>query len=358
MSGRVSEWLDRHRAELGLGLRITMAGLLGFAIGHLLGLAQVYWVVLTATIVTQASVGGSLKAIADRLVGTVAGAACGVVVAVSVPHSDELSTAGALAVALIPLALLVAWWPGYRIAPVTAAIVLLGPSPGANPADAALDRVLEIGIGCAIAIAVSVAATHSRAHRLLGTKAVDALIAMRDQTTMLLGGVSEPVDRAAVLALHDRIRGAIERAAALAGEAARERSSFLTDLPDPDPLVRTIRRLSHDLVMLARALPSPLPEPARQRLAEPAADVSAGIAGFLADTAGALSRRAPAPVPSLQAVSDALAGYETAMAELRRDRVIAALPAEDAERIFGAAFALQQIGRNLEELAGRAADFG
>jgi len=139
--GEAGEWIARHRAELGLSLRITVAGLLTFAVGYLIGLSQVYWAVLTAIIVTQASVGGSLKATTDRLIGTIVGAAWGVAATVAVPHPDALSTAGALAVAIVPLAGLVALRPGYRVAPVTAAIVLLGPAGASGVVEAALDRV-------------------------------------------------------------------------------------------------------------------------------------------------------------------------------------------------------------------------
>ena len=62
-----------------------------------------------------------------------------------------------------------------------------------------------------------------------------------------------------MLGLHDRIRGAIERCVAAAADAGRERNSYLTTALDPDPLVRSLRRISHDLIMLARDLPKPLP---------------------------------------------------------------------------------------------------
>jgi hypothetical protein len=132
---------------------------------------------------------------------------------------------------------------------------------------------------------------------------------------------------------------------------ARERSSYLTDAPDPDPLVRTLRRLSHDLVMIARALSAPLPEAVRDRMAEPARHVAAAISAFLDETGTALARRGEPP--PLDAVVAALAEYDAAMAALRRDRLIVPLPAEDAERVFGLAFALQQMRGHLEELGGR-----
>jgi uncharacterized membrane protein YccC len=292
-----------------------------------------------------------LKATADRLIGTIAGGAWGVVVAVAVPHTGPLSTTGTLALAIVPLAVLVALRPGYRIAPITAVIVLLAPHGGVGVFEAALDRVAEIALGCGVALAIVLAIISSRAHRLLGTAASDVLAAMRDQAALLRSGVTEDVDGAAVLALHDRIRAGIENVAAIAIEVARERSHYVTGAPDPDPLVRTLRRLSHDLIMIARALPAPLPEPVRSRMAEPARDVATAIAAFLDETGTALARR-DAP-PPLEPVVEALAEYDSAMAGLRRDRLIVPLPAEDAERIFGLAFALQQMRRNLEELAGR-----
>ena len=51
--------------------------MIAFALGELLGVKQVYWAVLTAVIVMQASVGGSLKATSERLVGTAVGAIWG-----------------------------------------------------------------------------------------------------------------------------------------------------------------------------------------------------------------------------------------------------------------------------------------
>src|ERR1700688_3160160 len=99
----VFDWLARHRLEAGLTVRMSAAGLLTFAIAHLIGLTQIYWAVLTAVIVTQASVGGSLKAMIDRFVGTIGGAGWGVAVTLAIPHPGVLSTGFALAVALVPL---------------------------------------------------------------------------------------------------------------------------------------------------------------------------------------------------------------------------------------------------------------
>jgi uncharacterized membrane protein YccC len=56
--GRKStDWIAAHHAGITLSLRIAVAGLIALAICELLGVRQVYWAVLTALIVIQASVG-------------------------------------------------------------------------------------------------------------------------------------------------------------------------------------------------------------------------------------------------------------------------------------------------------------
>jgi uncharacterized membrane protein YccC len=347
----VVDWLAQYRPEAGLTLRMSAAGLITFAVAHLFGLTQIYWAVLTAVIVMQASIGGSLKAMIDRLIGTIGGAGWGVAVTLALPHQSVLSTGVALAIALVPLAALVAFRPGYRIAPVTAAIVLLAYTDQTGVVEAALDRVLEIGLGSVVALAVALVVAPARALDLLCAAGGDALALMAEQVELLLGGSVGPPDLAAVQGLHDRIRTAIERAVAAAGEVDRERRSYITDAPDPDPLVRTLRRLSHDLVIIARALTPPLPESVAARLTQPVATVAAALSAALAGIGAALaSRSAP---PDLTAVTEALASFETELAALRREGVTRALPEENVQRLFGLAFGFEQIGRNLGELTGR-----
>src|SRR3954451_22792818 len=120
------DWLTRYQLEARLTLRMSAAGLIVFVLAQLLDLARDYWAVLTAVIVMQASVGGSLKAMVDRFLGTIGGAAWGAAVTSALPHGAPLSTGVALVVALVPLASLVAFRPTFRVAPVTAVIVFLG----------------------------------------------------------------------------------------------------------------------------------------------------------------------------------------------------------------------------------------
>src|SRR5215831_4444882 len=105
---RVTEGLQGQSSEFRLALRTTLAGLLTFTLAHLWELPQAYWAVLTSVIIMQASVGGSLKAGLDRMLGTVAGAIWGVSVTLTIPHRDTLSLGVTLVVAIAPLALVAA----------------------------------------------------------------------------------------------------------------------------------------------------------------------------------------------------------------------------------------------------------
>jgi uncharacterized membrane protein YccC len=111
---------DRHRSRLWLVLRMMISTALAYARATALRLPQGYWAVLTAIIVTQNSVGGSLKAAIDRLVGSICGALVGGLAAVLLPAHTPTAFGLALVAAVTPLVLLTAYAPHYRIAPVTA----------------------------------------------------------------------------------------------------------------------------------------------------------------------------------------------------------------------------------------------
>ena len=112
-----SGWLSRNRTKLVQALRMTASSLAAFVVAEALGLPQGFWAVITALIVTQSNVGGSLKAALDRFVGSLLGAVYGSAVAFMIPHADELARAAALIVAVAPLSFMAAYSAGFRVAP-------------------------------------------------------------------------------------------------------------------------------------------------------------------------------------------------------------------------------------------------
>src|SRR3954452_17829718 len=162
---RSGAWLISHKVELGLGLRVTVAALSALAIALALGLKLPLWAVLTSISVTQMSVGRSLKATRDYLVGTVGGAIYGGAVAILIPHSGEGALLAVLVLAVAPLAFIAAINPSLNVATVTAIIVLLVPTMShVSPLDSAIDRVLEVAVGAVTGLLVSFLVLPSRAH--------------------------------------------------------------------------------------------------------------------------------------------------------------------------------------------------
>jgi uncharacterized membrane protein YccC len=354
-SPRIGSWLAGRGGEMRLALRTTLAGLVTFALAQLFQLPQGYWAVLTSVIIMQGSVGGSLKASVDRMIGTFAGAIWGVAVTLAIPHHDIATMTLALALALGPLALVAALKPSFRVAPVTAIIVLLSTtSLQAGPVSYAIDRVLEIGLGCVVGLAVSLFVLPGRAHGLLAEPAAEAVRSCRELVLVLLQDLAAPADRPRLLEIHRRLRRAMARAETLAEEAKREQANRLADGPDPEPVVRNLRRLNHDLTAVGRAVMTPLPEEGRRHLAAPVGALRDAIADFLAAAADAfMARRSP---PALGPIDTALLAFDEAIADMRKLAALRELSGEAVAQVYGLAFALRQLRENLRDLADRIAE--
>ena len=291
----------RHsRVELTLSVRVTIAALVSLALAQVLQLRLPLWAVMTAVIVTQMSVGRSLKATFDYLVGTLGGAIYGGAIGVLVPQANELGLLAALALAVAPLALLAAMNPSLSVAPITAIIVLLVPSiTHATPIASALDRVLEVALGGVTGFVVSFLLLPSNAHRLVVEAAARTLDQMAQALGELLAGLTQDLDVDALHRIQDGIGQALVHMNVVGAEAEHERLARLAAGPDTAPLLRTLLRLRHDLVMIGRAAIIPLPEVFRARLELPLAHAGVALADYLrASGAALLSRRGP---PSLNA---------------------------------------------------------
>ena len=349
-------WLGTHGAELRLALRVTASGLIAFALAELLGLAQGYWAVFTSIIVVQGSVGGSLKAGLDRLLGTLGGAAYGALVGVLIPHAGSLMEGVVLAAAIAPLALLAAVNASFRIAPVTAVIVLLVHSgDAAGPLASAVGRVIEIGLGCLVGLGVSLIVLPSRAHGLLVKTAARGLALEAE----LLGAASRQIagasDRAALQGINDRVAAVLRRLEAIKGEAEHERRTRLSGAPDPDPLIRSVRRLRSDLIVIARAVATPLPASTLRLLGPSFAEAVAALVDALREMSEALaSGRDPPPIDAALAALDR---YAAAMEDFRQALPTLDLLEGEAERIFALSFALAQLRGDLGDLVARAGAF-
>lgn len=346
-------WSDsdrtRLRGALIYALRMTVAGALALWLAYLAGAKLPIWVVLTALVVTQTSVGRSLKATLDYFAGTLAGAAWGTLVAILVHHGTETQFVGVLVLALAPMALAAALDPRFTAAPVTAAIVVLVPQiTHATPSASAVERIWEVSLGGATGLAVSLMLLPASAFGHARETAAQALEHMARAVKQLIEGFETGLDAAGAHRIQDGLGQKLTELAAVVEEAERERRLRATGEPETGPLVRTLLRLRHDLVLVGRAAGAALPDALRNPLRQPLAAVSSEISHHLEACAAAMRERRPAPNGA--AIGTALASYDTEVEALRSAGLMRALPADDVERCFAAGFALEQMRRNTGDL--------
>ena len=346
---RIAAWLKSRKVELGLGVRVTVAAMGALVIALAFGLKLPLWAVLTSIIVTQMSVGRSLKATRDYLVGTLGGAIYGGAIALLIPHSGEGALLIVLVLAVAPLAFVAAINPSLNVATVTAIIVLLLPAMNhGNPLDSAIDRVLEVAVGALTGLAVSFLVLPSRAHSQIRASAARVLELLAAALSELLSGLTRSLDNNALHHLQDGIGTAMVGLNAIGAEAERERAARLSTGPDTGPLLRTILRLRHDLVMIGRASVLPLPVELRSRLAAPLAGVSNTMVENLRMVAAAL--RTGRGTPAIWPVQAALEAYAAEVAAVRSDGLTRGVPGDVAERFFALGFSLEQMRQNLKDL--------
>jgi uncharacterized membrane protein YccC len=352
----LSNLIRPRKAQLALALRVTVAAAGAFAIATAMHLRLPLWAVLTSLIVTQMSVGRSLKATRDYMFGTVGGAIYGGAIAVLIPHSGEGGLLALLVLAVAPLALVAAINPSLNAATVTAVIVLLVPTIShVDPLASAIDRVMEVTVGALTGLLVSFLLLPSRAHTQIRVSAARTLELIAAAFSELLAGLTRGLDNEALHQIQDGIGKALVELNALGAEAERERAAHLSAAPDTGPLLRTILRLRHDLVMIGRACLVALPLDLQARLAAPLNKVSDAVVTYLRAAAASLRTGGTSHSPS--PIDEALQLYAAEVAALRREGLIRGLPGDAAERFFALGFVLEQMRQNLNDLGRCVADW-
>jgi Predicted membrane protein len=341
--------LEDRKTQLALAVRLAVAAVAAYAIARALHLMLPLWAVLTSLIVTQMSVGRSLKATRDYMLGTIGGAVYGGAIAILIPHSGEGGLLALLVLAVAPPAFVAAINPSLSTATVTAVIVLLVPAMNhANPLDSTIDRLFEVTVGALTGLVVSFLVLPSRAISQIRINSAQLLDLLAAAFAELLAGLTRGLDNDALHRIQDGIGTAMASLHATGLEAERERATHLSSGPDTGPLLRTIQRLRHDVVMIGRASVVPLPANVQARLARPLSHVSNAIVGYLRDAAAALRNGSGAV--NIQPVDVALQAYAAEVATLRSEGLIRGVPVDVAERFFALGFSLEQMRQNLKDL--------
>ena len=214
-------FLSAHRAEARHTARVMAAVTVAYALYAAFELPQGYWAVFTTLIVMQASIGGTVGASVDRMYGTVLGALVGGGAAALRSFSPFGMSPLGLGVMLVAASGITAYVamlrPNMKVAPVTAAIMLLSSTGKLGPLHAAAYRVVEIGLGSLVGVAATLLIFPARSRKVVAERTGSVLASLAE----LLGHYADWLERAevepieALHPLHDRIRaevGSVEQA--------------------------------------------------------------------------------------------------------------------------------------------------
>jgi uncharacterized membrane protein YccC len=156
LAHRARGLFQAHQDALLVAGRVGVSATLAYLVASLQHLPETYWPVMSAVIVARGGARGTGGSATDRLIGTLAGAAVGLVAAFL--HRFGLPDWALLFLAMAPMAFLSADNTAFRAAPMAAMIVLSATTSGKTGMmglGVAGLRVMDVGLGTLVALFVS-----------------------------------------------------------------------------------------------------------------------------------------------------------------------------------------------------------
>ncbi|WP_299365542.1 FUSC family protein [uncultured Paracoccus sp.] len=350
----IKHLIERQKWWAVHAIRMIVAGVTTLAAVYALELTVELSAVISAIAVTQSNIGGSLGKAFEQGVGSFLGAVVAAIVALALRPDDPASTVLALALALAPLSVLAAFSVGFQIAPITAAVVLLGgPGLEVGPDVLAAERLLGVALGSGVGLLTGLLVLPARASRSAVEAAARVAGLLAAQLHAIAPGDGTGED--ALAARAGEIRRGLSELATDVRDAARERRLSFGRGPDPERALHALRRVRHDVDMLRRAARGAGVDALPGALAEPWRRAATGAAGTLAHVEGLLGGR-PISGPAVP-LEPIVRDYRAALDGMRQAGLTRTMPTPDLARLFGIKFALRQLERDLADLTSVAQDF-
>lgn len=335
-----------------LGLKAAVAALVSYGLAYGLKLPNGYWAVLTAVLVVQSTIGASLSVAIDRALGTVVGGVVGVGAAM-VAGPSALLTFVMLGVSILLTSTLAARFTSFKLAPVTAVIVLLSDPTHVDPWISGLHRVFEIGIGGVVGVLCALLILPARAVAFLFPHCATAVRLCAELLSLGRDGLlGRGLDAGRMDALNSKARKALRAADARIAEAQAERA--LSGQLDPNPVVRSCRRLWHSVIILLRGTDTPLSERIVMLLGPGLDGAVAGLTGYM--EAVALLLDGEKGVDLSAAAEAARAAVVALDGEVERLNAVGTFDdasGTDLRAVFSAISACGHMMENLDELVAR-----
>jgi|GEM_PF-659799 len=344
-------------------LRTALAATLTAVFAQLLHLDQGYWAVFSAILVMQTDFGSSIQASWARLLGTGLGAALGALAATlaELAFGPGFSTLTlAMFATIFVCAVLAGLNENFRLAGLTAAIVISLHAIGGNAFIIGANRFLEVGFGIVVALCVSLA-WPSRARVLLRFGAGKGLEGLAGLLAALMDSrMSGQYNRQRIFHLKDSaLRLSLKNRQLLA--AARREPGTSAQRERLIDLLQTLERMAENLRSMDHAIEDAPPEGFHRHLPEELSELGASVHALLLDLGPVVSdaRNGPqafahAELAESQArLKRALKATDDKLLELRGERVIAGYDMDEVMHFYSFYHALRETAREVLGLAAR-----
>ncbi|MCG7360334.1 FUSC family protein [Roseomonas sp. ACRSG] len=325
-----------------LTLQTILAVLISYNAARWLRLPDPSWAVFSALYVIQGSVGGTLTAAKDRVLGAMLGS----LIALACIYLIGLGgwqTILSLLVGIGSMSLLAGLKPRFSYGLVPVAILIV--APGMELIEDALLKIAAIALGATAGAAASVLILPRQAHRSAEQHLAQALAGCSELLSTSMAKILAQ-DAADLQVAHERIARELAAADAMIQQTrlSRRRARRMSLIA----LLKQTERLWYTLAMADRLSAQPLSEEAKGRLAEPVRNATRAVDRFLCELGKALAGgEAPSRAANVQGPVNEVA---TVIEDMRLEGLLHSLPREEAEQVLGLSLAWRQLTRNIDDI--------
>ncbi|GFK93505.1 Inner membrane protein YccS [Fundidesulfovibrio magnetotacticus] len=333
-------------------LKTALAAVTTYALVSLLNLEQGYWAVISVIIVMQNNLGGSYQAGVNRIAGTAVGAALGCACLAAL-GSGAVALGLGVGLSILVCAYFVHLHESFRMAGITATIIILLGNQHGSFLAFSVERFLEIGLGVAIALGVSLFVWPSRAGGLLKKGVVKALNDEAAFYAVLLSCRAPSCDEGEEEYARRELAATRQRNRALLEEAKREPAGFSRQEHVTVSLYNFTERIAEHLLAMEHAVHHEELEGLHSEVAAEMDLLAQTTVTAMTHLALAVSQgHAPG---SLEGVRRAVASAEDALGMLRTRRVLPGYSLESIMRFYSYYYNMREVAVELLDMAERAA---
>ncbi|EHM00679.1 hypothetical protein HMPREF9946_02506 [Acetobacteraceae bacterium AT-5844] len=325
-----------------LSVQTILAVLISYSLAQWLRLPEPSWAVFSALYVIQGSIGGTLTAAKDRVLGAVLGALIALFCVYLIGLGGWRTILSLLA-GIGTMSFIAGVMPRFSYGLVPVAILIV--APDMELIEDALLKIAAIALGATAGAAASVLILPRHARRSAEQHLAQALAGC----SALLSTCMEKSlnqDSADLQKEHERIARELTAAGAMVQQTLRRpgQGEYIPLMP----LLKHTERMWYTLAMADRLSACPLPKDASDRLVEPVQNATREVEQFLCEVGQALvGRKLLTPSTGIRSPACDVA---SAVESMRLEGLLDRLRREEAEQVFGLSLTWQQLRRNMDDI--------